>query len=90
MKKWILCMMLGLCTLARAEDSGVTPILNEGAPTSSPNVLFILVDDMGWGDLGCYGHKVFETPNLDKLAKQGMRFTNAIVPTTDQVPRKRK
>ena len=42
-----------------------------------PNILFILVDDMGWRDLSCYGNEVFETPNLDKLAKQGMRFTNA-------------
>ncbi|MDA8990008.1 sulfatase [Opitutales bacterium] len=42
-----------------------------------PNILFILVDDMGWRDLSCYGNEVFETPNLDKLARQGMRFTNA-------------
>ena len=42
-----------------------------------PNVLFILVDDLGWKDLGCYGNDVFETPNLDKLAEQGMRFTDA-------------
>ena len=42
-----------------------------------PNVLFILVDDMGWQDLSCYGNDVFETPNLDKLAEQGMRFTDA-------------
>jgi len=42
-----------------------------------PNVLFILVDDMGWRDLGCYGHELFETPNLDGLADRGMRFTNA-------------
>ena len=42
-----------------------------------PNILFILVDDMGWRDLSCYGNEVFETPHLDKLARQGMRFTNA-------------
>ena len=42
-----------------------------------PNFLFILVDDMGWKDLGSYGNKIHETPNLDKLAKRGMRFTNA-------------
>ena len=42
-----------------------------------PNVLFILVDDMGWRDLGCYGHEVHETPHIDKLASQGIRFTNA-------------
>ena len=42
-----------------------------------PNFLFILVDDMGWKDLGSYGNKIHETPNLDKLAERGMRFTNA-------------
>ncbi len=42
-----------------------------------PNVLFILVDDMGWRDLACYGHEIHETPHIDKLAGGGMRFTNA-------------
>ena len=42
-----------------------------------PNVLFILVDDMGWRDLACYSHEIHETPNIDALAAQGMRFTNA-------------
>jgi len=41
-----------------------------------PNVVFILVDDLGWADLGCYGSKVYETPNVDRLATQGMRFTD--------------
>ena len=47
------------------------------AQTEKPNVLFILVDDMGWRDLACYGHEVHETPNIDGLASRGMRFTNA-------------
>jgi arylsulfatase A-like enzyme len=42
-----------------------------------PNVLFILVDDMGWRDLECYGHEIHETPNIDKLASDGMQFTDA-------------
>ena len=42
-----------------------------------PNFLFILVDDMGWRDLGCQGSAYYETPNIDRLASQGMRFTNA-------------
>jgi arylsulfatase A-like enzyme len=42
-----------------------------------PNVVFILADDLGYSDLACYGSKYYETPNLDKLAKQGLRFTNA-------------
>ena len=44
-----------------------------------PNVLFILADDIGYGDLGCYGGKL-PTPNLDKLAASGMRFTDAHAP----------
>lgn len=42
-----------------------------------PNVVFILVDDLGYGDLSCYGAAKINTPNIDRLAKQGMRFTNA-------------
>jgi len=39
-------------------------------------VVFILTDDLGWADLGCYGSTFYETPNLDRLAKEGMRFTD--------------
>lgn len=42
-----------------------------------PNVIFILTDDLGYGDLSCYGATKIKTPNIDKLAKQGIRFTNA-------------
>ncbi|MBA3439322.1 MAG: sulfatase [Pyrinomonadaceae bacterium] len=42
-----------------------------------PNFVFILVDDLGWMDVGCYGSRFYKTPNIDKLARQGMRFTNA-------------
>lgn len=42
-----------------------------------PNIIFVLADDLGWSELGCYGNTFHETPNLDRLAKQGMRFTNA-------------
>lgn len=40
-----------------------------------PNVIYILADDLGYGDIGVYGQSHFETPNLDRLAEQGMRFT---------------
>ena len=43
--------------------------------SSQPNIILISADDLGWSDLGCYGSQV-ETPNLDKLAETGMRFTN--------------
>ena len=41
-----------------------------------PNIIFILADDLGYGDLSCYGQTKFATPNLDKLAREGMRFTS--------------
>ena len=48
-----------------------------GQRNAQPNIVFILADDMGWKDLGCYGNPFNETPNLDKLAKNGVRFTQA-------------
>jgi len=49
------------------------------APVDKPNVIIILADDIGYGDLGCYGAKLIKTPNLDRLASQGMRFTDVHV-----------
>jgi arylsulfatase A-like enzyme len=46
-------------------------------PSSRPNVIFILADDLGWGDLSCYGRPDYRTPNLDLLASQGVKFTDA-------------
>ncbi len=48
-----------------------------GQAPKRPNFIFFLVDDMGWRDLGCYGSTFYETPAIDALAKQGMRFTDA-------------
>lgn len=47
------------------------------SPQKPPNVLFILVDDLGWADLGCYGSTFYETPRLDELARRSIRFTEA-------------
>lgn len=47
------------------------------AGARKPNFVFVLMDDMGWSDLGCYGNTFHETPNIDRLASQGMRFTQA-------------
>ena len=51
-----------------------------------PNVVFILADDLGFGDLSCYGQEKFETPNIDKLAQEGMRFTQCYSGTTVSAP----
>jgi arylsulfatase A-like enzyme len=45
--------------------------------TESPNIIFILADDLGYGELSCYGQKKYETPNIDRLATEGIKFTQA-------------
>jgi arylsulfatase A-like enzyme len=47
----------------------------KAADTTRPNIIYILADDLGYGDLGCYGQDEIETPNIDKLAQEGMLFT---------------
>lgn len=44
--------------------------------STKPNIIFIMVDDMGYHDLGCYGSKTISTPNIDRMAKEGIRFTD--------------
>lgn len=51
-----------------------------------PNVVFLLVDDMGWKDLACYGSTFYETPNIDRLAAMGIKFTNAYTPNPVSSP----
>lgn len=52
------------------------------AAAEKPNFVFLLVDDLGWGDFGCYGAQFYETPNIDRLAEQAMRFSNAYAACT--------
>ncbi len=63
---------LGAAALTLAQTS-----MAARAQRDRPNFVFILIDDMGWPDLGCYGNAFHETPNADRLADEGMRFTNA-------------
>lgn len=46
-------------------------------PPNKPNIIYIMCDDMGYGDLGCYGQPYISTPNIDRMASEGMRFTQA-------------
>jgi arylsulfatase A-like enzyme len=64
----LLLAFLSLAVLAAAEPAKTVP---------RPNFVFILADDLGWADLGCYGSTFYETPHLDRLAAKGMRFTDA-------------
>ena len=52
------------------------PLFCWGATPDKPNIIYILADDLGYGDLSCYGQQRFQTPNLDRLASEGIRFTD--------------
>lgn len=67
MSKYVILLLLCSIISAQAQNSNA----------QKPNIIFILTDDMGYGDLSGYGRKDYQTPNLDKLATQGMKFVNA-------------
>jgi len=56
------------------------------AATRRPNIIFILADDLGYGDLGCFGQKTIQTPNIDKLAAEGMKLTDYYAGSTVCAP----
>src|SRR5215217_6800814 len=56
------------------------------APAAVPNVVLIYADDLGYGDVGAYGAKRIPTPNIDRLAKEGLRFTSAYAPSATCTP----
>ena len=66
-----------MITAAAAATSVAAHSLPAAQHPQPPNIVFFLADDMGWRDAGCYGSTFYETPNIDRLAKQGMRFTSA-------------
>jgi arylsulfatase A-like enzyme len=76
MKRILLLGFVLLLTLAAGGSASAAP----------PNIVFILADDLGYGDLGCYGQKQIQTPNLDRLAADGMRFTQAYAGATVCAP----
>ncbi len=75
MKKifFVLCGLMLMGTFTARVDASVGA---KRAKAKKPNIILILADDLGYRELGCYGQKIIKTPNLDQLAKEGMRFTN--------------
>jgi len=69
--------------LAAASLFGLTKCT---AQTKRPNIIFIIGDDISWNDLGCYGHPTIHTPNVDKLAENGIRFTNTFLTASSCSP----
>ena len=68
-------MFRRLLTFALFSTFGHAGVTSQAAE-SRPNLIWIMADDLGYGDLGCYGQKVITTPNIDRMAKEGMRFTH--------------
>ena len=80
--RWALIGIMMRCAGAASCALSVVPSVGnaaeDGSPTAKrPNFVFLLVDDLGWADFGCYGATFNETPNIDRLARQGMRFRHA-------------
>jgi arylsulfatase A-like enzyme len=73
--------MMGL-----AGASALVPGSATAGRSDKPNIIFILADDLGYGDLGCYGQKTIKTPNTDKLAEEGMKFTDHYAGSTVCAP----
>ena len=67
----------GLVSFLLPGVAGLSSRCRPAAGTNRPNVILILVDDMGWTDAACYGSRYYETPNIDRLAAEGMLFTDS-------------
>src|SRR3979490_3317230 len=66
--------------------AGLTTNASAMAQNAKPNIIFILADDLGYGELGCYGQAKIKTPNLDRLAAEGIRFTDFYAGSTVCAP----
>nr|WKN40213.1 arylsulfatase [Tunicatimonas sp. TK19036] len=79
---FFLCVLLFACTSAPTTSE----VGEEDTNFESPNIIFIMADDLGYGDLGCYGQSQIQTPNIDRLAEQGMKFTQFYAGSTVCAP----
>jgi len=65
----------GAASMALSGCAGAAQRGGFGANSRRPNIVYIIADDLGYAEVGCYGQKKIKTPNIDKLATQGMKFT---------------
>ncbi len=75
-RSFLKALGIGLPAAVMAPGATLLAEQQPGRRTDKPNIVFVLADDLGYGDLGCYGQKDIRTPNIDRMAAQGMRFTD--------------
>jgi arylsulfatase A len=78
--------MVLVSILGPAAVAGETPGVSSKPDLQKPNIIYILADDLGYGDLSCYGQKRFQTPNIDRMAREGMLFTQHYAGCTVSAP----
>lgn len=69
--------VMGGCVFGQTRNTANKKLESELKAGAKPNIVFFLVDDLGWRDVGCYGSNFYETRNIDRLAEEGVRFTQA-------------
>ncbi len=82
----LLLLATALATAWLAAPAHAQINTNKFPPPTHPNIIFILAVDLGYGELGCYGQTEIQTPNIDKLAQEGMRFTSFYAGSTVCAP----
>ncbi len=75
MQKTLIASLIGL---AVCTGNAFNPAV--AAETKQPNLVIIMADDLGYGDLATYGHQIVKTPNIDRLAREGVKFTDYYAP----------
>ena len=80
--------VLGIATAGVLVQSGCTPRekIDKEKLSKRPNIVIILADDLGFGDVGCYGSVRIKTPNIDRLAASGLRFMNGYCTSATSTP----
>src|SRR5215207_569351 len=68
--------LLGFAAFVALYSSYVSRAVAASATNDRPNIVLIMADDLGYGELGCYGQKIIKTPRIDELARDGIRFTD--------------
>jgi hypothetical protein len=85
---WFLCTVSMSLMANEAARPAISPAQQAGSAKRPPNIVFIFCDDHAYQAIGAYGSKLVDTPNIDRLAKQGMRFDRCLVTTAFLMDRK--